>query len=469
MHSAGTEMSGWGLWSLLPLAVTLILAFVSRSALIAMLIGVFIGTLMIGALPGVGLNELLQSSLGNSDFIWICEIVILIGILFEGFKRSGVLLALAERFGGATHSPRRAALTAWGLGFLIIDDYFSPLMTGAVVRPMSDRAGMPREKLAFILDATTASVCILVPFTAWGAYMASLIAAQGGPVTSAEEGLRVFIGSIGYNFYPLLILCFSLLVCLRVIPDFGPMRRAEQRAAETGALVRPGANPLLDSDNDLGASSEGASLLSELALPVALVVGIGVGSLVIAGSVQIVEAFMAGVVSLVGVLLLRRRLRSASEIAALILDGARSVMPALLIVALAYALNTVAGQLGVGEAIVAAFSGSFEPGWLVPLTFVITAAIGFSTGTSWGAFAMMMPVAVPVAYAFSSGELTPIVYQTIAAVAGGGIFGDHASPVSDTTVLASLGAGSDHMDHVITQLPYALLAAALTTGLYLLL
>ncbi|MCB1684000.1 MAG: hypothetical protein KDI31_05935, partial [Pseudomonadales bacterium] len=354
MHSAGTEMSGWGLWSLLPLAVTLILAFVSRSALIAMLIGVFIGTLMIGALPGVGLNELLQSSLGNSDFIWICEIVILIGILFEGFKRSGVLLALAERFGGATHSPRRAALTAWGLGFLIIDDYFSPLMTGAVVRPMSDRAGMPREKLAFILDATTASVCIMVPFTAWGAYMASLIAAQGGPVTSVEEGLRVFIGSIGYNFYPLLILCFSLLVCLRVIPDFGPMRRAEQRAAETGALVRPGANPLLDSDNDLGASSEGASLLSELALPVALVVGIGVGSLVIAGSVQIVEAFMAGVVSLVGVLLLRRRLRSASEIAALILDGARSVMPALLIVALAYALNTVAGQLGVGEAIVAA-------------------------------------------------------------------------------------------------------------------
>ena len=469
MTETDVATSPWGLWSLLPLLVTLLLAFVTRSALVAMLVGLFVGTLMLGTLPGVGLNALFQSSLGNADFIWICEIVILIGILFEGFKRAGVLHALAERFGGASHSPRRAATTAWGLGFLIVDDYFSPLMTGAIVRPMSDRAGMPREKLAFILDATTASVCILVPFTAWGAYMASLIAAQGGPVTSVQEGLAVFIDSIGYNFYPMLILGFTLLICLGLMPDFGPMRRAERRARETGALLRPGANPLLDTESDFGESSTGASLLLELALPVALVVGIGAGSVILTGSVLIVEAFLAAVVALAAILFLRRRMTTAAELASLIVKGAQSVVPALLIVALAYALNAVAVQLGVGQAIVdALFSSDFDPGWLVPLTFIVTATIGFCTGTSWGAFAMMMPVVVPVAYGYSGGELSPLVLQTISAVAGGGIFGDHASPVSDTSVLASLGAGSDHMDHVITQLPYALLIAALTVLLYVL-
>jgi len=145
---------------------------------------------MLGGVPGASLNQLFQASLGNEDFIWIV---------------------------------------------LIVDDYFSPLMTGAVMRPLTDKVGVPREKLAFLLDATTASVCILVPFTAWGAYLASLIAAQGGPVSSVEDGLSVFIHAIPYNFYPMLIIGFALLVALRVIPDFGPMRRAERRVQETGA------------------------------------------------------------------------------------------------------------------------------------------------------------------------------------------------------------------------------------------
>jgi Na+/H+ antiporter NhaC len=190
----------WGLWSLLPLLATLILAFATRSAMIAMLVGVFAGTLMLGSAPGAGLNQVFQASLGNADFIWICEIVVLIGILFELFRKSGVLGVLAERVSGGAKGRRRVELSAWGMGFLIVDDYFSPLLTGAVMRPLSDQARIPREKLAFILDSTTASVCILVPFTAWGAYVASLIAAQGGPVGSTEQGLSVFISAIPYNF-----------------------------------------------------------------------------------------------------------------------------------------------------------------------------------------------------------------------------------------------------------------------------
>jgi Na+/H+ antiporter NhaC len=468
-----TDPAPWGLWSLTPLVITLVLAFWSRSALIAMLVGTFAGTLMLGGVPGVSLNELFQQSLGSADFIWIVEIVVLIGILFEGFKLSGVLGRLAGLVGrGGGLSRRRVAVTTWGLGFVIVDDYFSPLMTGAVMRPLADRAMMPREKLAFILDATTASVCILVPFTAWGAYMASLIAASGAGLQGldgVDAALGVFVQSIPYNFYPMLLLLFALGICLGWIPDFGPMRHAEKRVVETGALIRPGSRPLVD-DSVLDDSADGSgSMLLELGLPVAVVIGIGVGSLAWLGTIRIVEAFLAGVLVLVVVLRTSGKLGSAADVAQLITRGAESVMPALLIVALAYALNEVARQLGVGAAIIELFSGDASADWLVPLTFILTSAIAFSTGTSWGAFALMMPVSLPAAVALSDGQAAPLVYQTVAAIAGGGIFGDHSSPVSDTTVLSSLGAGSDHMDHVITQLPYALLMGGVAFGLYVLL
>jgi Na+/H+ antiporter NhaC len=180
-----------------------------------------------------------------------------------------------------------------------------------------------------------------------------------------------------------------------------------------------------------------------------------------------VEAFLLADTYLITVLASRRQFRSVAELADIVTNGAKSVVAALLIIALAYALNAVTDQLGAAEVIVEQFSAELSGNSLVALTFVVTAIISFATGTSWGAYAMMMPVALPVAYELSSGELTPLIYQIVAAIAGGGIFGDHASPVSDTTVLSSVGAGSDHIDHVVTQLPYALVVAALTVVLYL--
>lgn len=459
--------TNWGVWSMLPLAVTLILAFVSRSALIAMLVGVFVGTLMLGTAPGVGLNQLFQASLGNGDFIWICEIVILIGILFELFKRAEVLATLARRISSKTGSRRKIELSAWGMGFVIVDDYFSPLLTGAVLRPMSDRARIPREKLAFILDSTTASVCILVPFTAWGAYVSSLIAAQAG-IDSVDEGLAIFIGAIRYNFYPMLMLLFTLLICAGIVPDFGPMRTAERRAANTGALLRPGAKPLVSGGDNVAEESgdREPSLLLELLVPILLLIGLGAWSLIETGSVKIVEAFMLANVWLFVVLAARKSFHNIAEIADVIVDGTKNVMAALLIIALAYALNTVTTELGAAQFIIEQFTSGLSFNSLVIITFLITASISFSTGTSWGAYAMMMPVALPVAFELTGGEMQPLIYQTVAAIAGGGIFGDHASPVSDTTVLSSVGAGSDHIDHVVTQLPYAMLIAALTAGLY---
>lgn len=464
----------WGAISLLPLLVTLVLAFVTRSALLAMLAGTFVGTLMLGAAPGVGLNELFQASLGTADFIWIVQIVILIGVLFELFQRAGVLGALAQRFSSGKGSRRRVSLSTWAMGFFIVDDYFSPLLTGAVMRPMSDRAGIPREKLAFLLDSTTASVCILVPFTAWGAYLASLIAAQGGPVESVQAGLSVFIAAIPYNFYPLLLLLFTLLIALGVLPDFGPMRRAEHRAQETGALLRPGARPLVSNEARVAGADRAApempgrdpSLLLELLCPVVLLIGFAAWTLVTSGSVKIVEAFLLANSYLFVVLAIRGRFADVPDAAEVIVSGAKSVMAALLIVALAYALNAVTAELGAAQYIIDRFAANLTPNSVVVLTFLISAGMSFATGTSWGTFALMMPVSLPLAFEFSQGELTPLVYQTVAAVAGGGIFGDHASPVSDTSVLSSVGAGSDHIDHVVTQLPYALTVALLTVAIY---
>lgn len=465
----GMTEPDWGLLSLLPLALTLVLAFLTRSALIAMAVGTFAGTLMLGAAPGAGLNELFQRSLGNADFIWICEIVILIGVLFELFRRAGVLGALAKRFASRSGRRRDVELSVWGMGFLIVDDYFSPLLTGAVMRPLSDRAGIPREKLAYLLDATTASVCILVPFTAWGAYLASLIAAQGGPVSTTREALSVFVAAIPYNFYPWLTLLLAALIASGILPDVGPMRRAEQRARTTGELLRPGARPLVTDDRIETGEPAGRqpSLLAELAMPVVLLVGVGAWSLTATGSVMIVEAFLLVNTYLIIVLALRGRFGGVEEVADAVVRGASSVVAALLIVALAYALNALTAELGAAEVIIERFADSLTPNSVVALTFVLAAGMSFATGTSWGTFALMMPVSLPLAFEFSAGELTPLVYQTVAAVAGGGIFGDHASPVSDTSVLSSVGAGCDHIDHVITQLPYALTAAAVTLAIYL--
>lgn len=455
----------WGLLALLPLALTLLLAFVTRSAIVSMLVGVALGTLMTGATPGVGLNQLFQSSLGNANFIWICEIVMLIGILFAQFRRAGVLAVLPGRLRLAAGSRRGSMLSVWGFGAIIVDDYFSPLMAGAVGRPLTDAQRVSREKLAFLLDATTASVCILFPFAAWGAYMASLVLAQGGPVADVDAALTVFIRSIPWNFYAMGILLFSLLLALDWLPDFGPMRRAENRARDTGAVLRPGSRPLRDTREE--SKSDGETHLGfELLVPVVLVLLIAGGGLVSQGSALLVEAFCAAVLWMFAIAACRRRLTSVAQVADTIEQGVRDVVPALLVVALAYSLNAVAGQLGAGDAIAALFQGGVSPGWLAPTTFVATGLIAFATGTSWGAFAIMMPVSLPAAYAIGGGEVTTLALQTIAAVAGGGIFGDNASPVSDTTVLASVGAGCDHMDHVITQLPYTLVVALLATLLY---
>lgn len=466
----------FGIWSLLPLALALLTAFRTRSAIFALFVGCAAGVLMTGYASGgafnpvYGLSDLIQSSLGGGEFVWISLIIVFIGILFELFKRSGVLSTFARTMSSRCETPVQVKTSSWLMGFLIVDDYFSPLMTGPIMRPLSDKAGIPREKLAFILDSTTASVCVLVPFMSWGAYLAGLIAKEGGPVEDMEMAISLFASAIPYNVYPMLLLLFSLLICLERIPDFGPMREAETRAREQGKLLRDGAVPMVSEEGDELITGDGAraSLTLDLLVPVAIIFATVFVSYFVFDDMKIAEAFMTAVFFLAVSLYLRKIVATVAELTDIAIAGVKSVMPAIVLMALAYCINTVTGDLGAAQYIMAASEGYMTPALFVAVTFLITAVISFSTGTSWGAYALMIPFVLPIAYGYSAGVATdPIVYKAIAAVVGGGIFGDHSSPVSDTSVLSSIGAGSDHMDHVITQLPYALMVGMSTVVVYL--
>ncbi|MBT5186755.1 MAG: transporter [Kordiimonadaceae bacterium] len=468
----------YGVWSLVPLVFSLVTAFWTRSAIFSLFAGCLIGVLMLGFDPSAsfmgldpagGLVRLFAASL-DGEFIRICVIIIFIGILFELFKRAGVLLAFANKVSKTGTSPKKVKFTTWLMGFFIVDDYFSPLMTGPIMRPLTDGARVSREKLAFILDSTTASVCVLVPFMSWGAYIGGLIAKEGGPINGADEAIGLFAASIPYNIYPMLLIIFTMLICLEIIPDFGFMKKAETRAREEGKVLRDGAIPMVsDEGGDIFEQKfEKAYLLWDFAIPIIIVFGTVGVTYFMFGSLMILEAFIMAVIYLGTSLYVKKYVKDFSDLTEIGVTGAKSVMSAIIITALAYSINTVTKGLGAAEFIMVFSEDFMTPQLLVATTFFITAVISFSTGTSWGAFALMIPFVLPIAYGFSGGVAhDPIVYKALAAVVGGGIFGDHSSPVSDTSVLSSIGAGSDHMDHVITQLPYALVVGSTTIAIYL--
>tara|TARA_R110002096_G_scaffold367840_1_gene561126 strand:+ start:68263 stop:69693 length:1431 start_codon:yes stop_codon:yes gene_type:complete len=468
----------YGVWSLVPLVFALVTAFWTRSAIFSLFAGCLIGVMMMGYNPEAsffgldpagGIVRLIAGSL-DGEFIRICVIIIFIGILFELFKRAGVLVAFANKVSKTGTSPKKVKFTTWLMGFFIVDDYFSPLMTGPIMRPLTDTAKVSREKLAFILDSTTASVCVLVPFMSWGAYVGGLIAKEGGPVGNVDEAIALFARSIPYNIYPILLITFTALICLEIIPDFGFMKKAEKRAREEGKVLRDGAIPMVSEEGGdiFEQKHEKSYLFWDFTVPIMIVFGTVIITYFMFGSLMILEAFIMAVIYLGTSLYVKKYVSDFSDLTEIGVIGAKSVMSAIIITALAYCINTVTKGLGAAEFIITLSEDFMTPALLVASTFFITAVISFSTGTSWGAFALMIPFVLPIAYGFSGGVAhDPIVYKALAAVVGGGIFGDHSSPVSDTSVLSSIGAGSDHMDHVITQLPYALTIGAATIALYL--
>ena len=445
--------------SLLPASVAILLAFITRNTVFSLAVACLAGVLVAGE-GFIGFPNLLVGALGNEDFSWILLLEFFIGILIAFFQRTGAILNFSQFIENRRMTRKRVQLIAWFMGmFVYFSDYFSPLFVGSTMRALSDRFKISREKLAYICDSTSAPVSILVPITGWAVLVAGLIIGMG-PIEDPGDAMMVFITSIPFNIYAILAVVMVGLIASNIIPDFGPMKVAEKRAMKEGKLVRDGAQPLM---GDELTSIEPfprikTSLIWNFIFPVLLVIVFAIGSVIITASAKPMEAFMLA--AFMAGIVMRIQGVPLNEITTTAMSGIKGIMPAVVILAFAYALNDLSAALNTAEYIVAATEGWITPSLLPMLSFLIT-------GTSWGTYAIMIPIAVPLAFNFSGDELNTMVYATLAAVAGGGVFGDHCSPLSDTSILASTGAASDHIDHIKTQLPYAALIGLISVGLYL--
>ncbi len=457
----------YGILSLLPAFTALILAFITRDAIFSILLGTLVGILITGQNLLFGFTGLAQEALGNADFIWVLMIEVFVGIMVAYFQKSGAINAFTELVGRKTLKQRGAQVLGWLLGiFIFFSDYFSPLYVGTVMRNITDKARVSREKLAYICDSTSAPVCTIIPFSSWGVYMAGLLVGIGAFIDK-DIATQAVVKSVPYNFYGILATVMVGLIALGIVPDYGPMKKAEERARETGKVIADGAKPMLGKELSQIQPKEGikSNLFINFLAPALIIIGITLGTYIATGSAKTLEGFVAAV-AFQFVTMLIQKMATIQELIETAVEGIKGVMSAILILALAYCINSISGTLGTADYVISVTQSWITPTLLVVFTFLVGAFIAFFTGSSWGTYAIITPIVIPLAFELTGGEITSLLYATIAAVLGGGCFGDHCSPLSDTTILSSLAAGSDHIDHVKTQIPYALTVAGISSILY---
>jgi len=460
-----------GLLSLLPVVLALILAFATKDAVFSLLVGCVVGVVVGGFDPATGLAKLFQTALGNQDFVWVMMIEVAVGVLIAFYLKTGVIGSFTEWASRRIRTRRAASGFGWLMGiFVFFSDYFSPLFSGPIARPLTDKHKVSREMLAYLLDSASAPVCTLIPLSAWAVYIAALLKGYG-PITTAEDGMAVFIRSIPFNLYGWFAVILAGLIAYQIVPNFGPMKKAELRARKEGKVLRDGATPLTGKDFDLiqPVADKRANIVVYLLIPVAIVVGVALGTFFVLKSTKILEAFFAAVIYMGVTMSVGGYFKSVREGMETAVNGIKGVIPAILILAMAYCMNTVSKTLGAQEYIISITKSWMTAGLLPLATFVTGALISFFTGTAWGTYAIVTPLVMPVALNLSGGAVSSVVLMTVGAIVGGGVFGDHCSPVSDTTCLSSFGAGSDHIDHVTTQLPYAIVCGLVACVLFVVL
>ena len=334
------------------------------------------------------------------------------------------------------------------------------------MRKLSDKAKISREKLAYICDSTSAPVAVFLPITSWSAYLCGLTIGIGAIVTQSDA-FNLFVQSMPFNFYAIFSIAFVGLICAGIIPEFGLMKKAELRAQREGKLLRDGAVPLMSAElTDMSVSTKlKPRVFLNFVLPILIFLGISFGTFAVLGSTKVMEAAVIVVLFMSISLFLQGM--PLQELSDTFMLGIKGAMPAIIILALAYPLNSLSKEMGAANFIINCTSRFLTPALLPFVIFVVSAIMAFATGSSWGTFAICLPIALPLAFNATGNEVTTLVAACFAAVAGGGVFGDHCSPVSDTTILSSMGAASDHIDHVKTQLPYALTVAGLCALCYL--
>lgn len=495
----------YGWLSLAPALVAIILALWTKRVVESLLTGIAVGAWVLDYHTGGWLHSLLYfvpnalkaiaghpatealKGLGmtkDADRGALILSVFLIGSFMTILDKSGGALHFAET---VTHRIKKevgALLTAWLVGLSIFTSaYFSILVTGTLMRPIFDRLKISREKLSFYCDGMSAPTKALLPISGWIAYM-SILVEENIPTVGPGNGLIGFVQTMPYNLYCWAMMFFILLLSFKWIPDFGPMRAAERRVKGQGLIHKEGSKPMIDPKVE--AASQALSrkgTTSDMFVPLIcsvftlLFLGMWNGWFkkwypdlpkVDISTIQIMNlAFTVGIIVAL-IKYLKKGLMKFAEFMDLVIEGGKAVMIGAVIIIMAVTLGDMMKApspegLGTAAFIVETVKPYLAAQWIPFLTFLISCLISFATGTSWGTWAIMMPVSVPLAIAAG---LNP--FLVAGAVLSGGAFGDHCSPISDTTVLSSLAANTDHLEHVRTQLPYAVTVGVLCLVGYLL-
>ena len=457
---------------LLPPIVAIVLALWTRQVYLSLLIGLWIGTTILGGgnpLAGLrGMAEVTVDVFAEASNTRIVLFSLLVGGLIALVQVSGGVAAFTEwvQSRGWGRTRRGAELLAWFIGLVVfVESSITSLIVGTLSRPFFDRLRLPREKLAYYCDATSAPVCMAIPLNGWGAFVLGLLFAQG----YEREAVTLLVSSLPLNFFSWLTIAFGLLLALTGW-GFGSMRKAEIRATDTGAVTRPGSTPMIADDvTELPPVRPEVARASDLLLPVGVMIGMifvglyvtGDGDLMAgSGSTAVLWAVGAAIGIAVLLYLLPRKgrpLLGADASMQYAVKGASGLVGVVGLLVLAFALGQVSRDLEMGTYIAGLLSEDPNWTWWVPaLVFVLGCFVSFTLGSSWTAFAILLPLALPLAEPL--GLSVPLM---LGAVLSGGVYGDHASPLSDTSIISSMAAACDHVDHINTQLPYTFVVAGL--------
>ena len=447
-----------GAWSLLPAIVTLAVVFLTREVIVALLLGVIVGGLVTGQLNVLGAFVL--PAVGTESYALI--LVVYLWAL-------GGLIGLWTRTGGAetfaqwaaermVRGPRSAMLFAWLMGVVFHQGgTISTILAGTTVRPVTDARRISHEELTYLVDSTASPVATVLPFNAWPLYVAGLVVGTTPLFATEEQAVAFFFAAIPFNFYGILAVASTLLFASGLLPWTGAkMRRARERARATGELNAPDAQPLAPAELTVPRVPAGYRPgLADFALPILTLLGVAIVPYLMTGTVRIAEAF--GLALLVAVSLALLKGMALRDVLDGFVSGCKGVTVGAVILGLAVTLGLVSRELGTAAYIVETLGDSVPRTLLPAILMGVCMAVAFSIGSSWGTYAVVFPLAMPLAYAVGP---TPLyVSLCFGAVLGGAVFGDQCSPISDTTILSSLACGADVMDHVTTQLPLAFAAA----------
>ena len=458
--------------SILPPLLAIVLAIITRQVILSLSVGIWIGFCLlesVNPLAGIGLAlDGIVNVFSDAGDTRVLMFTLIIGGLIATMEKLGGVrgfIHLLEHRDWVTNG-KRAQWLAYTTGIVVfIESNITLLIAGAISRPLFDRYKISREKLAYIIDSTSAPICVLIPLNAWGAVIISLLASA-----EIDNPIDVFIHAIPFNFYPIVVIIFCAFVIGKNI-EIGPMKKAQERT-EAGELLWANATSMVDpSILSQQVEHTDADKARFMTAPIAvMVIGMPLGLFVTgdgdlsagSGSTSVLWAVLAALVTSWGLALQQRRL-NLEELMQTFLKGAGGLLPVTMILLFALALGDVANLLGTGAYVAQLVQQNIPLALLLPLLFIISGFIAFAIGSSWGTFAIMIPLAMQIAVPL---DLNSSLF--LAAVLSGSVFGDHASPISDTTVVASMASATDHIDHVRTQLPYALISGGIAAFAFLL-